>query len=275
MTITSPPEYVLGSDAAELERLDLQARTIAAPTGLLLRAAGIAPGMRVLDIGTGLGHVSQQLAELVGPEGSVVGLDRDPAMLEAAGRRRDAAGLHTIRYVQGDVRTFTSEEPFDAVVGRLVLFHLPDAVDVIRHHLDHTVKPGGLFVAVDYDIAGARSDPQWPIVADAVRWVCDAFRHAGANPVIGSRLAVLLREAGVRDVAGFGVQGYLAPGDPAGNALLIGIVRSLRGPILAAGAATEEQIDAFPHDLDAATAAAPTVVLPPTVAGAWGRSGTG
>src|SRR3954468_8484918 len=107
MTITSPPPYVLGSDAAELERLDHQARTIAAPTGLLLRAAGIAPGMRVLDLGTGLGHVAEQLGALVGPDGSVVGLDRDPAMLAVAERPRDASGLHHVRYVEGDVRTFT------------------------------------------------------------------------------------------------------------------------------------------------------------------------
>ena len=52
----------------ELERLDAQARSIAAPTELLLRAAGIEPGMSVLDLGTGLGHVACAVAALVGSD---------------------------------------------------------------------------------------------------------------------------------------------------------------------------------------------------------------
>jgi ubiquinone/menaquinone biosynthesis C-methylase UbiE len=70
-------QYVLGSDTAEIARLDAQAESIAAPTALLLRAAGIAPGMRVLDLGTGLGAVAFAVAELVGAEGAVVGVDQD------------------------------------------------------------------------------------------------------------------------------------------------------------------------------------------------------
>src|SRR5689334_1675548 len=129
--VSSHPAYVLGSDEPEIVRLDLQAAVIAEPTELLLRAAGIGPGMRVLDLGTGLGHVAFAVAELVGPTGTVVGVDQATAMLAVAERRRDAAGLGNVTFHEADVRTFTSEEPFDAVVGRLILFHLPDAVDVV------------------------------------------------------------------------------------------------------------------------------------------------
>ena len=80
--------YVLGSAEAELRRLDLQAASIDRPTRLLLRATGIGEGMRVLDLGTGLGHVSAILAELVGPEGEVVGLDQSAEVLEVAAGSR-------------------------------------------------------------------------------------------------------------------------------------------------------------------------------------------
>ena len=58
--------YALGSSDEEIACLDAQSASIVAPTRLLLRAAGIGPGMRVLDLGTGLGHVARLVAELVG-----------------------------------------------------------------------------------------------------------------------------------------------------------------------------------------------------------------
>ena len=51
--------------------------------------------MRVLDLGTGLGHVSLQVAELVGPGGPVLGIDQDEALLEVAEQRRLMAGAET------------------------------------------------------------------------------------------------------------------------------------------------------------------------------------
>ena len=151
-----PAPYVLGSEAAEVARLEAQARTIEQATTALLRAAGIGEGMRVLDLGTGLGHVSLLLADLVGPSGEVVGIDRDLRMLEHAEQRRAAAGVDHVRYVEGDARTFRDPEPFDAVAERLVLFHLPDAIDVVRHHAAG-LRPGGVFAAIDFDVGAART----------------------------------------------------------------------------------------------------------------------
>jgi cyclopropane fatty-acyl-phospholipid synthase-like methyltransferase len=54
--------YSLGASESELARLDAQVASIATPTAVFLRSAGIAPGMRVLDLGTGLGHVAFQVS---------------------------------------------------------------------------------------------------------------------------------------------------------------------------------------------------------------------
>src|SRR6476469_7258782 len=126
--------YVLGSAEAELRRLDLQAASIDRATRLLLRATGLGEGMRVLDLGTGLGHVSAILAEMVGPEGEVIGLDQSAEALEVAASRAADAGFDNVRFVRGDVTAWRDDRPFDAVVGRLVLFHMPDPVAVLRHH---------------------------------------------------------------------------------------------------------------------------------------------
>ncbi|MEF2279153.1 class I SAM-dependent methyltransferase [Deinococcus sp. YIM 134068] len=269
MTQTAP-NYALGSSDQEIARLDGQAASIEAATRLLLRAAGVGPGMRVLDLGTGLGHVAGLVAELVGPGGQVVGLDTSVKLLEVA--RTRAADHPQVTYVQGDVRNWRDAEPFDAVVGRLILFHLPDAVEVLRHQLT-ALRPGGLMLVLDFDLGSSRAEPAVPLVTQTLEWVDAAFRSAGANPVMGTGLAMLLEGAGLADVQTFGIQGYLAPDDPRGPALLGGVVGALATQIIAAGIATPEQlgIGTLTQRIAAATQATGAVVLPPALAGAWGR----
>jgi SAM-dependent methyltransferase len=270
--MTQTTQYVLGSEAAELERLDLQAQSIAVPTMALLRAAGIGEGMRVLDLGCGLGHVSQLLGELVGPGGEVVGIDRDARMVENAERRRAAAGVDHLRFVEGDARTFRDAEPFDAIVERLVLFHLPEPVEVVRHHVE-ALRPGGIFTAIDFDCGALRAEPPTELMRTLVAWMTAAFRAAHADPVIGTRLELILRQAGLGDVGGFGVQAYSGPDDPRGPALFAAVLRSLAPKIHAAGIATEAELDlpTLQARVAADVRAADAVVVLPTVVGAFGR----
>lgn len=264
--------YSLGSDDPELARLEMQAEFIREPTRILLAGSGIAPGMRVLDLGTGLGHVAAALAEIVGPEGEVVGLDRDPRMLERA--RARAEGLPQVRFVEGDVTQWRGDEQFDAVVGRLILFHLPDPVGVLRHHLA-SVRAGGRAVIIDYDLGNPRAQPL-DALTDRLAWLIRAaFRGAGADPLIGSRLQEILRAAGVEEVGGHGIVSYLSHDDPAGPAMFAGIVRSLLPAIVGQGLATEEElgIDTLQERITEAVTSTGGVIVPPVLVGAWGRVG--
>jgi ubiquinone/menaquinone biosynthesis C-methylase UbiE len=264
--------YVLGDDSEELARLDRQAASIAGATRLLLQAAGVAPGMRVLDLGTGLGHVARMIGEFVGTEGAVVGLDRSGHAIAAARQRCEEARESHVSFVEGDVTSWRAAEPFDAVVGRLILFHLAQPSDVVRHHLEH-LRPGGLFLAIDFDLGGARAEPFVPLALDALQWVEQAFVASGASPRIGARLASILRQTGLHDVNSLGVQAYLQPDNPMAASLLAGVVRSLAPVIVQRGIATADQIDV--HTIEDRLARElqrlNAVLLPPTVAGAWGR----
>jgi hypothetical protein len=102
---------------------------------------------------------------------------------------------------------------------------------------------------IDYDIGCSRAEPEVPLVARALSWIEAAFRAATRTRGSAPRLIPILRDAGFADVTGFGVQAYYPPGDPTGSTQLAGVVRSLAAEIEAADA----------------------VILPPTVAGAWGR----
>jgi SAM-dependent methyltransferase len=72
-------EFGIGMN--EVARLEAQGAALAPATRMILAEAGLRPGMRVLDLGCGAGDVTFAAAELVGPSGSVVGLDHSPAAL--------------------------------------------------------------------------------------------------------------------------------------------------------------------------------------------------
>src|SRR5262245_65524412 len=86
MSQAATSDYVLGGSPQQYARLTLQARILRPYTEKFFRGAGLPPGMRVLDIGSGMGDVAMLAADIVGPGGRVVGEDRDPAVLEHARR---------------------------------------------------------------------------------------------------------------------------------------------------------------------------------------------
>jgi ubiquinone/menaquinone biosynthesis C-methylase UbiE len=268
---SSEQQYVLGNHPEELARLDRQAASIDRPTRLLLQAAGIARGMRVLDLGTGLGHVAAIAGEMVGPTGAVLGIDRSGDALAVARRRAQEAGATHLAFAEADVTQWCASKPFDAIVERLLLFHVADPAAVVRHHLQN-LRPGGTFVAIDFDIGRARAEPSVPIVNDAIGWVEAAFRAAGARPHIGARLGTILEQQNLQRVTTFGVQAYWSPRDPSGPALLAGVVRSLAPTMVAHGIATAEELDVatLEQRIGEAVRRADAVFLPPTVVGAWG-----
>jgi ubiquinone/menaquinone biosynthesis C-methylase UbiE len=263
--------YVLGSDDAEIARLDRQASSIAGATEALLRAAGIGGPMRVLDLGTGLGHVAFQVADLLDPGGSVLGVDQAERLLEIAERRRAAAGAENIGFLQADARAFSASEPFDAIVARLLLFHLPDREEVLRRQLD-ALRPGGTMVLVEFDIGAMRGEPEVPLVEAVRGWIEAAFRLAGADPRIGTQAGQLLRRTGFEDVSTFGIQSYFAPSDPIGPILCAGVTRSLAPQIVAHGIADEAELglETLQERIAGQVVACDAVIMPPAVVGAWG-----
>jgi ubiquinone/menaquinone biosynthesis C-methylase UbiE len=174
-------DYVLGHTDREQRRLIGQARLLAPLTERFLRDAGIVAGMRVLDIGCGMGDVTMLAAELVGPSGSLVSIDLDQASIDTARRRAAAVGIENATFRRADVATVTDAAPFDAVVGRLVLEFVPDPVAAVRS-LCGLLRPGGIM---------ALQEPSWnlwlastahlPLRTAVTTLVRDAFAAGGVT----------------------------------------------------------------------------------------------
>ena len=134
MTTSRPnPQYSLGSTDAEHERLIWQASRLAPLTERLFREAGIGPGQRVLDLGSGVGDVAMLVAELVGPSGQVVGIERDARSIGLAKTRAAEGGLRNVSFIQSDVSEIADDKPFDAAVGRFILEFVPDPLVALRY----------------------------------------------------------------------------------------------------------------------------------------------
>ena len=135
--------YALGYTTAEQDRLIRQAKQIEPILERLFREAGIGPGQRVLDLGSGVGDVSILLARMVGPTGDVVGIERDASSIAVAKVRLAEAGIRNVSFTQTDASQIVSDKPFDAAVGRFILMFLPDPAAVLRS-LAKLVRPGGV-----------------------------------------------------------------------------------------------------------------------------------
>jgi ubiquinone/menaquinone biosynthesis C-methylase UbiE len=94
-------EYILGHSKGELRRLELQGRMLEYSTRRLLQEAGLQPGWKVLDIGTGNGEVALIAAEIVGRSGSVLGIDPSEVAIAAA-RKRVANNAFDIKVRGGE-----------------------------------------------------------------------------------------------------------------------------------------------------------------------------
>ncbi len=168
--------YMLGHSEEEIRRLMIQAAVLRPITERLLRATGIGWGMRVLDLGCGAGDVSMLAAELVGPTGSVVGIDRSRDVLAVAEQRARSAGFPQIAFVEAAAESFSDPEPFDLVIGRYVLVHQPDPSTFIRGAASH-VRPKGILAFHEVDLGTEpRSLPQIPLWDRVGEWILTALQ---------------------------------------------------------------------------------------------------
>lgn len=188
--------YVLGHADVEVQRLLLQGRLYDDYTEHALRLAGLRPGMRVLDIGCGPGDVSFIAARLVGPTGSVLGVDAAPEMIELARARAAEQGLPAVRFTQSAIDAIALDEPVDAVIGRLILMHLPDPAATLRH-LSSFVRPGGVIAFSENDITGAHSVPEMPLFGQVTAGIVRAFEAMGLSVRFGTTLHTVFSDAGL------------------------------------------------------------------------------
>lgn len=245
-SLAAGPVYAFDTDReVEDRRLIAQAQLLDPITAPTLRTAGIGPGMHVLDLGSGAGDTALLAADLVGPTGSVLGVERSPEAIDLARRRVAASGVQNINFVPGDVNDLAgvlhAHPEIDAVIGRLILMWVPDPVAVLRA-CAQALRPGAVlcFFEVDFDFDFAI--PRAPLWDRAQFWVEQGIAATGAEPRMGTKLHRTFRAAGL-PAPHLHQQTLLASGADSPTWLWVNILRGVLPALEANRIITADAID--------------------------------
>ena len=195
--MVSTKDYVLGTHDEEIERLGLQHRAWRQCVLDLWRSAGIGPGQTVLDVGCGPGYASLDLAELVGPSGRVVAIDKSERFLSTLNatcreRRIDNISAHPVDLDAGEFPHVVADRAW----CRWVLAFVKDPRAVLAR-IAAALAPDGVIVLHEYfDYSTWRAAPRCAELEEFVSAVMASWRDNGGEPDIALSLPRWLEELG-------------------------------------------------------------------------------
>lgn len=237
--------YPLEQSEWEMHRLCRQGDLWRPLTEHVFKLAGVRSGMRVLDVGCGTGDVSLLVADLVGPHGEIVGVDRDPRLLEMARKRLNNVGTTPASFYLQDLSSLTLTGPFDAVVGRAILLYVKERTKLLRT-IKHVLKPGGVAVFQEPDpflSECVMSHPHTsPLFHQCLTWVRTLFEQTGNDAHISQSLARQFEDASFPS-SQMQIMGWI--GTPSQTPLyqwMADLIRSQYSLLLQYGITTHEEI---------------------------------
>ena len=188
--------YILATGEKAVSRLDLLERIFGPATRHLLSATGLRPGMRVAEIGCGVGHTARWVSTEVGPGGSVAGVDSSSEQLRIAEKSAAEASTTNLSFREGNAyETGLPRDSFDLVYSRFLLCHLADPAKALAE-MSSLLKRGGVLVCEDHDDGGIFTEPATHAYKRLVEISAAVNRSHGLDSHIGLKLPRLFREAG-------------------------------------------------------------------------------
>lgn len=195
--VSQDRDYFLGTHDDEIARLALQHRVWRPRALAAWQQAGFTVGQTLLDVGCGPGYAAVDLAEIVGPSGRVLAVDRSRRFLDVLEATRLLRGLDRIETLELDLDE--AELPAIGADGawvRWVFAFLNRPRDLLVR-VAAALKPGGVLVLHEYfDYSTWRMAPRSPELEDLVRAVMASWRAEGGEPDIGLDLPRWLDELG-------------------------------------------------------------------------------
>lgn len=193
----SERDYILGTHDEELSRLGIQHRVWRPVVLSCWQRAGITTGKRVLDVGAGPGYATVDLAEIVGPTGEVVALERSNKFVRAA---KEGCRVRSLTNVQIDEQDLMIDDipsgPFDFAWCRWVICFVSDPHLAVKK-IAAALKKGGTAIFHEYGHYTTWGfAPPRPLMERFKEHVIESWRASGGEPDIGAHLPSLLTQNG-------------------------------------------------------------------------------
>jgi predicted O-methyltransferase YrrM len=239
MNSSDQHDYVLRGGDEGAKRLRLLAAVKWPTTKSLLERAGLRRGLRCLDVGCGIGAVTLQMGEWVGPHGHVVGIDLDERCLELARQEASRLGL-PVSFRVGSASEIQEASLYDLVFGRFVLTHLRQPEQAL-HGMVKAARPGGVVVVEDIQFTGHFCYPDCKAFDRYVTLYQKVVRQKGGDPNIGARLPSMFMGRGLADIELEVIQPTYLQGP--GKEIASVTMEHIREAVLEAGLATAEEVD--------------------------------
>jgi len=190
-------DYVLGTHDDEVARLGLQHR-VWRPRALdAWRRAGFTAGQTLLDLGCGPGHATIDLAEIAGPSGRVIAIDRSRRFLDTLEATRRRRGIDNVTMLERDLdEADLPDAGVDGIWARWVFAFVKHPRDLLAR-VRGALRPGGVLVIHEYlHYSTWRMAPRSPEHEEFVRVVMESWRATGGEPDVGLDLPIWLEELG-------------------------------------------------------------------------------
>jgi len=269
-TIPDPPGsfYAITGGEQGKRRLDLLAEMMRPTTLSLLEHAGLRSGDRCLDLGCGGGNVVLDMARIVGPGGSVTGVDFDPQIVELARQDARVAGASNVAYQVADAHEFDGG-PFDMVYCRFLLSHVGEP-DSVLARMRQLARPGGRIAVESIDMSGSYCYPHDLAHARFTELYTEVVRRGGGDADLGRRLPAMALAAGLGDVRWNVFQPVRASG-PQKHLQAVTMER-IRPAVLGHGLSTDQETDSIISGMHTFAHDPTTLVGMPRMAQVWGTA---
>lgn len=248
-------EYIHGTEPIEQQRLSLLNELLNEGSLAALRLTG---GETILDVGSGLGQLSRVMARAVGPEGRVIGVERDAEQVAEAERLAAEAGEEgLVEFRRGNAVDLPLADDewasFDLVHTRFLLEHVPAPQAIVRAMVK-AAAPGGRIVLEDDDHHVLRLWPKAPLAERLWRIYYRSYEELGNDPFVGRRLVAMLHEAGAEPTRNDTLFFGSCAGDPNLEAFVenfAGVMASARRQIVASSPLSDDDVSAALTELRA------------------------
>jgi len=197
--MTDEKDYILGTHEKELARLGLQHR-VWRPRALdAWQKAGFNAGQTLLDVGYGPGYATIDLAEIVGPRGKVITIDRSRRFLDHLETERKRRGLTQIETIEAELDSaMLPTVDADGAWARWVFAFVQDPKRLLSQVAD-ALAPGAALVMHEYfDYGSWRLAPRLPELERFVQIVMETWRASGGEPDIALEIPRWLDELGFK-----------------------------------------------------------------------------